>query len=170
MAGQADTHAGFSLHVPLVHTVDLGEQQVQLRPAGADHVTCIIDDTEVTAERRGAVWWFDGTKARAQHVQGRTVTLFGAAPLAFTMPDPLDRASTVAAGDAVLSPMPGLVSNVAVQVGDTVSQGDPLATLEAMKMEHILRAPRDGIVAAIHAQAGAQVEAGIVLVALEEEE
>jgi len=57
----------------------------------------------------------------------------------------------------VLSPMPGLLSAVLVAEGDLVGEGQPLATVEAMKMEHTLRAPVDGVVAAVHATAGRQV-------------
>ncbi|KIT15159.1 Glutaconyl-CoA decarboxylase subunit gamma [Jannaschia aquimarina] len=65
--------------------------------------------------------------------------------------------------------MPGLVREVLVAAGDAVSAGDRLAVLEAMKMEHALRAPRDGTVAEVLAAAGSQVEAGAALIRLEEE-
>ena len=48
--------------------------------------------------------------------------------------------------DHVGSPMPGTVIGVHCAVGDTVAEGAPLVTLEAMKMETIVRAPRDGSV------------------------
>lgn len=54
----------------------------------------------------------------------------------------------------LLSPMPGLLSSVAVAVGDPVKAGQELAVIEAMKMENVMRAERDGVVAAIHAGAG----------------
>ena len=70
-------------------------------------------------------------------------------------------------GDSVKAPMPGKVLSVLVKAGDTVSQGAPVAVMEAMKMEHTLAAPRDGIIAAIGAAAGDQVSEGDLLVELE---
>ena len=54
----------------------------------------------------------------------------------------------------LLSPMPGLLSSVAVSQGQEVKAGEPLAVVEAMKMENILRAERDGRVARIRAHPG----------------
>jgi len=54
----------------------------------------------------------------------------------------------------LLSPMPGLLSSVAVRQGQEVKAGEPLAVVEAMKMENILRAERDGRVALIRASPG----------------
>jgi 3-methylcrotonyl-CoA carboxylase alpha subunit len=53
-----------------------------------------------------------------------------------------------------------------VQEGDHVVQGARLIVLEAMKMEHVLRAPRDGVVASMCAEPGDQVAAGDLMVAL----
>lgn len=66
--------------------------------------------------------------------------------------------------------MPGLVKSVMVGAGEAVTAGQPLAILEAMKMEHTLTAPRDGTVAEVMATAGAQVEAGAALIRLDEED
>jgi len=54
----------------------------------------------------------------------------------------------------LLSPMPGLLVEVAVKVGQDVKAGERLATIEAMKMENILRAERDGVVEEQLASAG----------------
>jgi len=54
----------------------------------------------------------------------------------------------------LLSPMPGLLVDVAVQPGQTVQAGEKLAVIEAMKMENILFAAQDGVVKAINAQKG----------------
>ena len=72
-----------------------------------------------------------------------------------------------AGGDgAVLSPMPGKVVAVSVALGDKVTRGQPLLTLEAMKMEHALTAPFDGTVEALSVSAGDQVSEGVVLARL----
>ena len=54
----------------------------------------------------------------------------------------------------LLCPMPGLVVTVNVAVGDEVQEGQALCTIEAMKMENILRAERKGIVSKVNAGAG----------------
>ena len=70
-----------------------------------------------------------------------------------------------AAGDgAILAPMPGKVIAVDVAEGDTVTAGQRLMVLEAMKMEHVLEAPADGTVAQLMAGAGDYCDDGAALV------
>ena len=66
------------------------------------------------------------------------------------------------------SPMPGVVTRVMVAAGDAVVKGQPLLALEAMKMEHVIRAPRDGRIRSVAASVGAMVSGGMALVELEE--
>ncbi len=54
----------------------------------------------------------------------------------------------------VMSPMPGLLTNISVQVGEAVTAGQKLAAIEAMKMENTLTAAQDGVVAEICAKVG----------------
>jgi propionyl-CoA carboxylase alpha chain len=54
----------------------------------------------------------------------------------------------------LLCPMPGLIVKVDVEVGDEVQEGQALCTVEAMKMENILRAEKKGVVSKINAAAG----------------
>ena len=54
----------------------------------------------------------------------------------------------------LLCPMPGLVKAIYVEAGQEVKAGDPLAVVEAMKMENTLRAERDGIVKVVNAKPG----------------
>jgi len=72
-----------------------------------------------------------------------------------------------ASNGSILSPMPGRIIAVEVAVGQTVTKGQKLLTLEAMKMEHSLTAPFDGVVAELNAQAGAQVQVEALLVRIE---
>jgi 3-methylcrotonyl-CoA carboxylase alpha subunit len=67
------------------------------------------------------------------------------------------------AAGAVHSPMPGRVLRLRVAVGDRVRRGQPLLVVEAMKMEHELRAPADGVVAELGCREGDQVEEGVAL-------
>jgi biotin carboxyl carrier protein len=79
------------------------------------------------------------------------------------------RAAAGAHAGGLEAPMPGVITKVMVVVGEDVSKGQPLLALEAMKMEHVIRAPRAGRVKAVSASPGQMVQSGAVLVALEEE-
>jgi len=88
-------------------------------------------------------------------------------PVAFTLvprfPDP---GSLVAKG-SLLAPMPGAVIRVGAALGDTVTAGQPLVWLEAMKMEHTITAPSDGVLTQLDVTVGQQVEVGAVLARVE---
>ena len=84
--------------------------------------------------------------------------------------DPLDVTQYEAlASDetAVRSPLPGKIIDLRVKAGDTVSKGQPLLVLEAMKMEHTLTAPADGTVKSVRYAVGEQVPEGAELVEFE---
>ena len=85
-------------------------------------------------------------------------------------PSPPPRAAAAAGdgGSEVLAPMPGKVVQIAAVAGESVAGGQMLMTLEAMKMEHPLRAPRDAVVAALHCTVGDSVAAGACLISLKD--
>lgn len=58
----------------------------------------------------------------------------------------------------IKAPMPGLVVNVPVEIGQQVAKGDNLVILESMKMENEIKAPRDGRVERVNVKAGNSVE------------
>lgn len=62
------------------------------------------------------------------------------------------------------APMPGLVTRVLAQEGETVEAGQPLVVMEAMKMENELRSPGAGVVKAVKVRPGEAVELGALLV------
>ena len=62
------------------------------------------------------------------------------------------------------APMPGLVLEIGVKVGDTVKKGDRILVLEAMKMENVIKSPTDAVVAAISVEKGKTVEKNEVMV------
>ncbi|WP_297826001.1 biotin carboxylase N-terminal domain-containing protein [Mycobacterium sp.] len=74
--------------------------------------------------------------------------------------------STVEKGSLV-APMPGNVIRLGAAIGDTVTAGQPLIWLEAMKMEHTITAPVDGTLAELSVKTGQQVEVGAVLARVE---
>ena len=69
--------------------------------------------------------------------------------------------------NTVVSPMPGLIIDISVNVGDKVEQGETLIIQEAMKMQMKLRSPSKGIISGIFTQPGSQVDKGVLLICLE---
>lgn len=67
----------------------------------------------------------------------------------------------------VFAPMPGLVLDIMVAVGDEIEAGTPLLILEAMKMENVLKAEGDGVVKSISVDKGAAVEKRQLLIEIE---
>ncbi|SEN80321.1 biotin carboxyl carrier protein /biotin carboxylase [Paracoccus alcaliphilus] len=67
----------------------------------------------------------------------------------------------------LLCPMPGLVVRINVAPGDEVQEGQALATVEAMKMENILRAERKGLVKSVNAEAGQSLKVDDVIMEFE---
>lgn len=68
--------------------------------------------------------------------------------------------------DRLVAPMPGAVVQVLVAVGERVAAGSPLVVVEAMKMEHVVRAPHDGVVERIDVAVGDVVAEGVELAVL----
>jgi 3-methylcrotonyl-CoA carboxylase alpha subunit len=86
----------------------------------------------------------------------------------FTLADPMSAITdSGGGGDTVIAPMPGLVTSISVEVGQAVTSGQTLMTIEAMKMEHALTAPRDGVIKEILTTTGQQVSVQARLVELE---
>ncbi|MBO9409502.1 acetyl/propionyl/methylcrotonyl-CoA carboxylase subunit alpha [Shimia sp. R9_1] len=156
--------------VTLTHNDERFDVAVQVNDTGAYSVQIGEASHEVTY-KTGA-WWVDDTKTLARTARtGNELTVFWGNGYRFTVVDPLEREDEAAAGgNLIAAPMPGLVKAIFAEAGQTVAQGDRLAILEAMKMEHSLLAPRDGIVADVLVTEGAQVEDGSALILLEEEE
>jgi len=64
----------------------------------------------------------------------------------------------------LLSPLPGLVATVHVKEGDIVAAGDPVVTLQSMKMEIPVAAEADGTVEAVLVEEGVEIDTGAPLV------
>jgi propionyl-CoA carboxylase alpha chain len=78
-----------------------------------------------------------------------------------------DPGTALAAGSLV-APMPGMVIRVEAVVGAELRAGQPVVSIEAMKMEHVIAAPTAGRLAELRVAAGDQVEAGTVLAVVDE--
>lgn len=69
--------------------------------------------------------------------------------------------------NTIKSPMPGLILEISVEVGQIVKENDPLLILEAMKMENSFLSPRDGVIKSIAVQKGNAVDKGQLLIEFE---
>ena len=126
------------------------EVRVHAYACGDSSVDAALDGRRLQFQvQRHAVDWFVQTEAG-----GLTLTEQPRYPA----PDEGDQ------GGGLTAPMPGAVLSTAVAAGDSVTKGQLLLILEAMKMEHRITAPRDGTVEALHVAAGDQVENGQLLV------
>jgi len=150
--------------------------RVRLEARGDDLTVTLGDRVhEVRAHSHDGVCWqlVIGKRSVIAHVatdgddrivavRGRTFRLFSAARGAA-------RASggAVASDGRITSPMPGKVVVVRAEPGASVEEGEILAVVEAMKMEHELRAPFAGKVTGVHAEAGAAVGFGDLIVEME---
>jgi 3-methylcrotonyl-CoA carboxylase alpha subunit len=161
---------------PLTHSVSLihNEERINVDVRVNDTGNCSVQvgEAEHTVTYKGGSWWVDSSKVPARTARnGDELTVFWGNGYRFTVVDPLDREDEGGAGGNVIAaPMPGLVKAIFAETGQQVREGDRLAILEAMKMEHSLLAPRDGVVAEVLATEGAQVEDGTALILLEEDE
>jgi biotin carboxyl carrier protein len=78
----------------------------------------------------------------------------------------MGNANTAKVND-IKAPMPGLIVDIKVQVGDTVKKGDTILILEAMKMENVLKASGEGKIKAIKVSAKQNVEKNQVMIEFE---
>ena len=112
---------------------------------------------------------FAGQRTRAAvYAQGEVDHVF--TPLGATQITSIDllahSGESAAEGGRLTAPMPGKVVSFAVKAGDAVTKGQPLAVMEAMKMEHTIAAPADGVVQELLYAPGDQVTEGAELLKL----
>ena len=139
-----------------LHTQPVGEHVVQYAFDRSDLLTTlVVDDVAVELDP----FTRDALARIVTSVVGDTVYVAGGSfafvvPPRFVSPDDAGRAGSTVA------PMPGRVIAVLVAAGDTVAAGQPLLTMEAMKMEHQVVAPFAGTVTEVFVQAGQQLDGG----------
>ena len=128
---------------------------------GQRRVDAMIDGKPLTVqiERQGSSWLFTtrGAKHKVRVLDPRTAALAGYM-IEKTPPD---------LSKYLLCPMPGLLTQLHVAEGDKVEAGQPLAVVEAMKMENILRAEKAGVVKKVEAKAGDSLAVDAVIVEFE---
>ena len=146
-----------------------GPARVRLATEGVEHVVALMSDVPDAADGSldppGSVLAGDVVHV---DVAGRSVP-FRLAPAPDVDRAARSAASTRAGGGPVevLAPMPGAILAVHVAVGEAVEAGDPIATLEAMKMEHAVPAPAAGRIGELRARPGDQVARGDLLAVVE---
>jgi geranyl-CoA carboxylase alpha subunit len=111
----------------------------------------------------------DGVQRRLQALRTASGVQLAidAAVFDFSEPSPYPASESGTDPSRARAPVAGVVAQVSVAVGDTVSAGQPMVCVEAMKMEMWLYAAAAGTVKAVHTQAKASVAAGALLVELE---
>mgnify|MGYP000845359867 FL=1 len=107
----------------------------------------------VKAEVNGQVFEVWPEEEAPQPVQAQSVP--AAVSAARTTAAPTQTAINL---QEVRSPLPGVIVAIEVKPGDAVKAGQPLCTLEAMKMKNVIRAGRDGTIAEVHIKTGDQVQ------------
>jgi propionyl-CoA carboxylase alpha chain len=76
----------------------------------------------------------------------------------------MKKRSTVDTSKSLLAPMPGLLVSLAVEVGDSVAEGDEIAVVEAMKMQNVLKAEKAQVIKSIAAAPGDSLKVGETIV------
>ena len=134
---------------------------------GNEYAVCIneVNDTTANVTVNGEEFKVEWEKPKEEKP---IVKIQPAATKPASTPTPTVATPTVAAkGNAIKTPLPGVIIDVKVNVGDMVKKGDTVVVLEAMKMENNINADRDGKVIAVQVTKGDTVADGAVLVVLE---
>lgn len=142
------------------YTVEIDNQNfvVEVEDIHARPVVAIVDG------ERFNVWPETGDDSAQQKSLSPTISV----------PEPdqglraLEPTGDTAASQQVLSPLPGVIVTIPVEPGDTVTRGQELCTLEAMKMKNAIRSARDGTIDSVDVSVGDQVSHGQVLMTFED--
>jgi propionyl-CoA carboxylase alpha chain len=156
---------------PRVRTFTLEGREEELAVSYANKRGAFLVDGYKVIEARAdrVVLEFDQVRSTYHVNVGAAVDVSGPEGAFSFVPVPrfVDPSDQVAEG-SLLAPMPAAVTQVAVELGQTVSKGDVIVVVEAMKMQHTITAPSDGVVAELNVSVGQQVESGAVLAVIEE--
>ena len=79
---------------------------------------------------------------------------------------PTPKAAPAAGGAGIKAPLPGVILDIKVKVGDAVAKGQTVAILEAMKMENNINADREGTVVSINVDKGQSIAEGTDIITL----
>ena len=138
------------------YTIDGNKYDVAINEVGETTAKVTVNGTEYTVEWEKPVE--EKPVVKVQPVAAKPAPATAAAPAPAAAP---------VSGNAIKTPLPGVIIDVKVNVGDTVKKGDTVVVLEAMKMENNINADRDGKVVAIQVAKGDTVADGAALIVLE---
>jgi biotin carboxyl carrier protein len=138
------------------YKIDGNDYQVAINEVGETTAKVTVNGTEYTVEWEKPVE--EKPVVKVQPVAAKPAATPAPAAPAATAP---------VSGNAIKTPLPGVIIDVKVAVGDTVKKGQTVVVLEAMKMENNINADRDGKVVAIQVAKGDTVADGAALVVLE---
>ena len=139
------------------YTIDGNKYEVAINEVGETTAKVTVNGAEYTVEWEKPVE--EKPVVKVQPVAAKPAAA-PAAPAAAPAAAPVS-------GNAIKTPLPGVIIDVKVNVGDTVKKGDTVVVLEAMKMENNINADRDGKVVSIAVSKGDTVADGAPLVILE---
>ncbi|WP_122430111.1 acetyl/propionyl/methylcrotonyl-CoA carboxylase subunit alpha [Pseudomonas viridiflava] len=160
------THYGFRAGMPAeidLHLECNGDRK-RVRLRNDSESRCRLSSETLSVETNGV---------RLQHLairRGASLYLkWHGEPFTVTQPDPMAQAGLIGnLHGGLTAPMNGSIVRVLVEPGQSVEAGTLLVVLEAMKMEHSIRAATAGVVTALHCREGDMVNEGAVLVTLDE--
>ena len=123
-----------------------------------------IEDNKVHVEVNGTSYTVELEKSTKPVIKPvvRTASTTPAAPTAT-----VTRPASTGSKSGIKSPLPGVILDIKVNVGDQVKRGQTLVILEAMKMENDIKADRDGKVTAINVSKGESILEGTDLIIVE---
>ena len=170
---------GFQANLPHEQTIRFRQRRQQLEArlvsTGADFSVMssghelLLEDAQLRGTLLRAR--HDGRQIQVRVIQRSTVVFAihaGATErLTLIEPDPSAFGQAAETGARIVAPMPGRIVSIAVAKGDTVQPEQIVVVLEAMKMEHNIRAPSAGRIVAIHCAAGSRVHEGAELIGFE---
>ena len=166
--------AGFALWTPIIQQacVEFRGRRFEagIAVAGSGSFEVSVEGARYLISRSDGRWEIGGSSSAARLYAGdsRVGVLMGQY-WEFAVADPFDRETSASEGVSVVrSPVPGEVRTVRAEAGATVAKGEEVAVVEAMKMEHAIKAPRAGTVAELFVEAGEQIAEGAPILRFEE--
>ena len=140
------------------YTIDGNKYEVAINEVNDTTAKVTVNGAEYTVEWEKPVE--EKPVVKVQPVAAKPAAAAAATPAAAP-------AAAAVNGHAIKTPLPGVIIDVKVNVGDAVKKGDTVVVLEAMKMENNINADRDGKVTAVQVAKGDTVADGAVLIVIE---
>lgn len=140
------------------YTIDGNKYDVTVNEVSDTTAKVMVNGVEYTVE------W-----EKQKEVKPTTVVKSVVAKPAAQAPTPTQAAPTQAAvnGHAIKTPLPGVILDVKVNIGDTVTKGQTVIVLEAMKMENNINSDKEGKVVSVSVAKGDTVADGAILIVIE---